>query len=420
MRVRLHYRILVYALAVLLLPPAMVAEGATKSDSRLMIPEGTVVQLQLTQTVSSLHAHAGDPLDFVVEKDVRVEDFTILRKGSHVRGSVIGVKGRRLLGIGARITVGFDSAALVTGETVGLSARRVVKGSSHTWRMIASMAVTALVYMPAAPVFLLTRGGHSTALKGTEVIAHFDRESSLQSAGLHSGGHNADGMDDMMDYLPPRVTDREGREGDMVNLVFVAQNEELQRAFTRAGWVKTDGWNPMMAWHLARHGTHDAKLPMARLYMFGRVQDYAYSLPEPGAMVSRRHHIRIWKTGHTSGGVPIWAGAATFDDAISFAKRGRIINHTIDPQVDTEREFVGTALATSSPLQRAYLQSDYPVFQGATVSGQSYHSDSRILMLDLHQGETVAAALPALSTGIAELVSTAQPASATAPQSTPK
>lgn len=416
MRTWLHCRIPVYALAILLLPQGMAAEGGTNSDSRLMIPEGTAVQLQLTHNVSSLHAHAGDPLDFVVVRDVSVEDFTILRKGSHVRGTVIGVKGRRLLGIGAKITVGFDSAALVTGETVGLSARKVVKGSSHTWRMIASMAVTAVFYLPAAPVFLLTRGGHSTALKGTEVIAHFDCESSLPSAGLPSAGHHADSVNNMMEYLPPRVTDREGREGDMVNLVFVAQKEELQRAFTRAGWVKTDGWNPIMAWHLARHGTHNAKLPMARYYMFGRVQDYAYALPEPGAMVSRRHHIRIWKTGHTSAGVPIWAGAATFDDAISFAKRGRIINHTIDPQVDTERDFVGTALATSSPLQRAYLQSEYPVFEAATVSGQSYHSDSRILMLDLHQSETAAVALPAVSAGGAELVSTAQSGSATALQ----
>ena len=417
MRIWRQCRVSVYLLAALLVPPALIAEGATRSDSRLMIPEGTVVQLQLTHTVSSLHARAGDPLDFVVEKDVSVGDFTILRKGSHVRGTVMGVKGRRLLGVGARITVGFDSAAMVTGETVGLSARRVVKGSSHTWRMITSMAVTALFYMPAAPVFLLTRGGNSTALKGTEIIAHFDCESSLQSAGLPSAAHNVDGVNEMMEYLPPRVTDREGREGDMVNLVFVAQNEELQRAFTSAGWVKTDGWNPMMAWHLARHGTHDAKLPMARFYMFGRVQDYAYSLPEPGAIVSRRHHIRIWKTGHTSAGVPIWAGAATFDDAISFAKRGRIFNHTIDPQVDTERDFVGSALATSGPLQRAYLQSDSPVFEAATVSGQSYYSDSRILMLDLHQDETVAEVLPAVSTSMAELVSIAQPASTTAPQS---
>ena len=361
-----------------------------------MIPDGTSVQLQLTQTVSSSHARPGDPLDFVVEKDVRVGDFTVLRKGSQVHGSVVGVKGKRLLGIGGNITVGLDSVELVTGETVGITARKVIKGSSHTWRMLTSMAVTGVFYLPAVPVFLLTRGGHSFALKGTEVTAHFDCDASIQSAGLPTAGQGANSISDMMEFLPPRVMDREGHEGDMVNLVFVAKTNELQSAFARAGWVKTDGWNPVMAWHLARHGTHNAKLPMARFYMFGRVQDYAYSLPEPGAIVSRRHHIRIWKTDYSSKGVPIWAGAATFDDAISFLKHGRIINHTIDPHVDTERDFVGSDLAHTSPLQREYLQSDNPVFEAHTVSGQAYHSDSRILMLDLRRSEFVAAELPAI------------------------
>lgn len=395
-RIWFHTRIATYALVgFLFLSVGLLAQEPLGNDSRLTIPEGTSVQLQLTQTVSSSHAKPGDPLDFVVEKDVDVDGLTVLRKGSHVRGRIIGVKGRRLLGIGGNITVGLDSVELVTGETVGISGRKVIKGSSHTWRMLTSMIVTGLFYMPAAPVFLLTRGGHSTILKGTEVTAHFDCDASLRSAGLPAADQTAEGMSDMMEYLPARITDREGHEGDMVNLVFVAQNDELQSAFTRAGWVKTDGWNPIMAWHLARHGTHNAKLPMARFYMFGRVQDYGYALPEPGAMVSRRHHIRIWKTGYTSAGVPIWAGAATFDDAISWLKRGRIINHTIDPHVDTERDFVGTDLAHTNPLQREYLQSGNPVYEAETVSGQAYHSDSRILMLDLHLGEEVTAAVPA-------------------------
>jgi len=403
--------------ALLLLPPGLFAEGATRSDSRLLIPDGTPVHLQLTQNLSSLHAHAGDPLDFVVEKDVSVGDYTVIRKGSHVSGTVIGVKGRRLLGIGAKITVGFDSVALVTGETVGLSARKVVKGSSHTWRMLVGMAVTSVFYLPAAPLFLLSRGGFSTALKGTEVTAHFDCNASLLSAGLPIAGQTAEGMNDMMEYLPPRVTDREGHEGDMVNLVFVAQNDELQSAFARAGWIKTDGWTPLMAWHLMRHGTHDAKLPMTRYYMFGRVQDHAFSLPEPNAIVSRRHHIRIWKTGYTSAGVPIWAGAATFDDSIAFAKGGRIMYHSIDPQVDTERDFVGANLGYASPLSHQYLESANPVFEAQTVSGEIYHSDSRILMLDLHQGESVAAALPRPTTGAEPSLSADTPTPATVLQS---
>ena len=387
-----------YALViVLLLHPGLFAEGAADAGIRLTIPDGTPVQLRLTQTISSVHARVGDPLDFVVENDVRVDDRTVIHAGSVARGSVLSVKGRRILGIGGKIVIGLNSIALVSGETVGLSARKVVKGSSHTWRMIAGVAVTGLFYLPAAPLFLLTRGGTSTALKGTEVTAQIDCNTSVRSAGLQRTEQDPAGLNEMMNNLPPRVMNREGREGDMVNLVFVARKDDLQAAFARAGWVKTDAWKPVMAWHLLTHRLHDAKLPMARFYMFGRVQDYSYALPDPDAVVSRRHHIRIWKTRYTVDGDPIWAAAASYDQAIEFAKRGRILNHMIDPKVDTEREFVATDLAAQDPLHREYLKSVTPVFEAQTASGQAYQSDSRILLLDLRQAEVPAAAQPGTS-----------------------
>lgn len=375
----------------------MFAQEVSASADRLIIPDGTAVQLRLTETVSSLHARVGDPLDFVVEKDVKVGDFTVIRAGSLAQGSVLGVKGKRIFGVGGKVVFGLDSIGLVTGETVGVTARKVIKGSSHTWRMIASMAVTALFYMPAAPLFLLTRGGASTVLKGTEVTARTNCDASVHSAGLPRVQQDPAGLDEMMANLPPRVLNHEGREGDMVNLVFIAQKDDLQGAFARGGWVKTDPWKPVMAWHLLRHRTHDAKVPMARYFMFGRMQDYAYALPDPNAIVSRRHHIRIWKTQYAVDGNPIWAGAATYDQAIVFAKQGRIMNHMIDPNVDKERDFVGANIAETSPLRKQYLHSENPVFEAQTASGDAYHSDSRILLLDLHHADTAVLAGPASS-----------------------
>lgn len=399
------------------LPSGVFAEGATDAGSRLTIPDGTPVQLRLTQTVSSVHAHVGDPLDFVVENDVRVDDRTVIRAGSVAHGSVLRVKHPRMLGIGGNIVLGLNSIALVSGETVGLSARRVIKGSSHTWRMIAGIAVTALFYMPAAPLFLLMRGGPSTALEGTEVTARIDCDTLVQTASLEHTDQDPAGLNDMMRNLPPRVTNREGREGDMVNVLFVAQKDDLQAAFARAKWVKTDAWNPVMAWHLFTQRTHDARLPMARFYMFGRVQDYSYALPEPGAVVTRRHHIRIWKTQYAIDGTPIWAGAASYDETIEFAKRGHIINHTINPRVDTERDFIGTDLAEESPLRKQYLYSDDPVFEAQTTSGEAYYSDSRILLLDLHHPGVTAHAVSGaagISTGS---IATIKPSSTASVQS---
>lgn len=401
----------------LLLPPGLFAEEAASADSRLTIPDGTPVHLRLTQTVSSVYTRVGDPLDFIVEKDVRVGDYTVIRAGSPARGSVVEVKGRRVLGLASKVVFGLDSVTLVTGETVGLSARKVVKGSSHTWRMIAGMAATAVFYLPAAPLFLLTRGGASTVLKGTEVTAQIDCDASVQSAGLKSSEPNATGINLMMANLPPRVMNREGREGDMVNLLFVGEKDELQGAFARAGWVKTDPWRPIMAWHLFTHRTHDAMLPMARFFMFGRVQDYSYALPDPDAVVSRRHHIRIWRTQYAVDGNPIWVGSATYDHSIEFAKRGHFLNHSIDPAVDTERDFVGTNLAGASPVHEEYLQSDNPVFEAQTASGEAYHSDSRILLLDLHADHAIAAALPAAAGGFPPAMSKVAPISGAVLQS---
>ncbi len=353
-----------YVLVTILLAPCAAAQETSALPASLTIPDGTPIKLRLTESVSSARARPGDRLDFIVVRDVNVEGLTVIPAGTVASGSVTGVKGKRLLGIGGNVALKLDSVGLANGDRVGLHARLNVKGRSRFILMAAGMIATALVFPPATPVFLLTRGHDSTVLKSTEITAHTDAATSVLSAGLLHSQERSSELDTMMGYLPPRVFNAEGREGDMVNLVLIGQKEDLQNAFERAGWVKTDKWKPIFVWHLLLHGTDDARIPMARFYLFGRVQDYSYALPEPGAVVSRRHHLRIWRTDHTIDGTPIWVGSATHDVAIEVAKRGRLINHRIDPAVDAERDFVGIDLTNTSTISRQeYLQSADPVFQ---------------------------------------------------------
>ncbi len=367
--------------------PCVSAQEMPTAPATLTIPDGTPVKLRLAENVSSAHAHVGDPLDFVVVRDVSVGGFTVIPAGTVARGSITGVKGRRIFGMGGQVSLKLDSVKLANGDQVELRGSKEVKGGSRTKLMAAAMVATALIFLPATPIFLLTRGHTSTVVKSTEITAQIDGASSVLSAGLrHSPPPTSSSdLDEMMGYLPPRVFSGEGREGDMLNLIFVGQPEDVQQAFARAGWVKTDKWKPMFVWHLLRHRTSDTQLPMARFYLFGRVQDYSYALPDPDAIVSRRHHLRIWKTDYKINELPIWLAAATHDIAIEIAKRGRLINHRIDPAVDVERDFVGTDLASAlSVSRREYLRPAEPVFQAETASGEAYHSDSRILLLDLH------------------------------------
>ena len=376
-----------YVLLTMFLMPWVSAQERSANPATLTIPDGTPIKLRLAESVSSAHARVGDRLDFIVVRDVSVDGFDVIPAGTIAHGSITGVKGKRFLGMGGKVALKLDSVELINGDQVGLRARMNVKGRSRTKLMAAAMITTGFIFLPAAPVFLLTRGHDSTVVESTEITAQIDGAASLLSAGVPHSPENSSELGEMMDYLPPQVFSGEGRKGDMLNLVFVGQEEDVQKAFERAGWVKTDKWKPLFVWHLLRHRTSDAQLPMARFYLFGRVQDYSYALPDPGAIMSRRHHLRIWKTDYTVDGMPIWAAAATHDVAIEIAKRGHLINHRIDPAVDAERDFVGTDLTnTLSVSRQEYLHSAEPVFQAQTDSGEPYHSDSRILLLDLHPG----------------------------------
>ena len=382
------------------------AEEASATPARLIIPDGTPVVLRLAENVSSAHARVGDELDFVVVRDVNLGGFVVIPAGTVARGSITQVKRKRFLGIGGNVRLQLDSVKLANGDSVNLQASLDVKGRSRTKLMAAAMLATGLIFLPAAPVFLLTRGHDSTVVKSTEITARIEGATPVLSAGLQASREDSSQLAEMMDYLPPRVFDGEGRQGDMLNLVFVGRQEDLQEAFQRAGWVKTDRWKMAFVWHLLRHGTSDTSVPMARFYLFGREQDYSYALPDPQAIVSRRHHLRIWKTGYTLDGSPIWAGAATHDVAIEIAKRGHLINHRIDPAVDAERDFVGSDLAdTSSVSRREYLHGVDPVFQAQTASGEAYHSDSRILLLDLQPAAAAKAAEPSQSATVVRATS---------------
>ena len=395
--------------ALLLLPQKILSEELPASPPKLVMGSGTPVQLQLAETISSRHAHKGDRLQFVVVKDVEVGGFRVIRAGAPAAGSVVAVKGKRPFGMGGDVILKLDSVELASGERIELEANREFKGGSHTIRMVMGIAVTAAFYLPAAPAFLLTRGRDSTVLKGTEVTAYTKSPSSLLTADLPPAVENSSALSEMMALLPPRAMNGEGREGDMLNLLFVAHEDELQATFARAGWLRVEKSKPQIIWHLLCQRKHYTKLPMNKLYVFGRAQDYSFSLPDPRFIVAQRHHLRIWKTDGVVNGVPLWVAAATHDISIEFVKRKFRLFHRIDPNVDAEREFIAGNLAETRQLaHEEYVANATPVFEAQTETGQPYYSDSRMLLLELNRetpkavGTQIADKIPGKETGATE------------------
>jgi hypothetical protein len=371
---------------LLLMAPRLTAQDLPTGPAKLSVPSGTPVKLQVAQTISSAHARKNDRLDLIVADDVDVEGYTLIRAGAVAAGSVVRVTRKRPLGMGGDVIVQVDSVELTNGERVELVAHQEFKGRSHTIRMAVEMAITAAIFPPVAPVFLLTRGRNSTVLKGAEVTAYTKSETDVETEFLPIARKRASELAEMITLLPPRALNNEGREGDMLNLVFLAKEDDLQAAFEQAGWLKVEKSPPQIIWHLMRQRKHYTKLPMGQLYVFGRPQDFAYSLPDPNAVVARRHHLRIWKTDRQVDGVPLWVGAATHDVAIELVKHKFRLLHKIDPNVDEEREFIARNLEETKQLTREqYVNCTEPVFRAQTATGQQYYSDSKMLFLELNQ-----------------------------------
>ena len=123
--------------------------------------------------------------------------------GTMARGTVTAVKGKRFLGIGGRVALKLDSVELANGDQVGLRAHMDVKGASRTKLMAAAMIATAVIFLPATPIFLLTRGHDSTVVKSTEITAKIEGATSILSAGLQPAREDSSELGEMMEICRP-------------------------------------------------------------------------------------------------------------------------------------------------------------------------------------------------------------------------
>jgi hypothetical protein len=185
--------------------------------------------------------------------------------------------------------------------------------------------------------------------------------------------------------IPRRVSDLQGKPGDMVNILLVGTQEQVVQVFARAGWVQVDR-SVQDAVVNAVIDSLEKKdyltMPMSTLYLFDRPQDYGFAHAEPVRVAMSRNHLRVWKSPHVVDGRPLWCVAATHDIGFERDERNSKLTHKIDPAIDGEREYVNDTLSrTGLVTQRTHLTPADPVTTASTATGGSFHSDGRILVL---------------------------------------
>jgi hypothetical protein len=123
---------------------------------------------------------------------------------------------------------------------------------------------------------------------------------------------------------------------------------------------------------------------MSVLYLFDRPQDYGWAHAEPIKVVETRNHLRIWKAPFTPNGQTVWVGAATHDIGFERDQRNNGLTHKIDPDIDLERDYVEKTLAgTGQVSELMYFLPKSPLQEAKTATGGTFHSDGRVLILQL-------------------------------------
>ena len=187
--------------------------------------------------------------------------------------------------------------------------------------------------------------------------------------------------------IPRRVADKDGNPGDMVNFLILGSEEEMQRVFTTAGWVKVDADVKNTVLHgiiVSLSKESYLTMPMSQLYLFGRAQDYGWAHAEPISVVASRNHLRVWKAPFTINDETVWVGAATHDVGFDRDQRNNGITHKIDPNIDAERDYVEKTLSsTGFVAQVMHFLPDNPMKEAKTATGGSFHSNGQVLILKL-------------------------------------
>jgi LssY-like putative type I secretion system component LssY len=188
-----------------------------------------------------------------------------------------------------------------------------------------------------------------------------------------------------IDGLPRRVNDQFKNLGDMVNFVIIGSQQQVQSALDTANFhvADTDDKKAVLEAAMMTYENKDyLAMPMSTLYLFNRPQDFGYEQAEPIAMVASRHHFRLWKAPFTWNGQTVWVGAGTHDIGFAKDKRNGNVTHKIDPNVDGERENIGSSLQKGGKVKSmSYYLPPNPVQDAKNATGDGYKSDGRILVI---------------------------------------
>ncbi len=378
------------------------------------VPAGTRISIRLKSGVSTPRSKLADPVEAVVIAPVRVNGRTVIASGAGVRGSVEKVAQSRTSGERAALLLRFTGLeaggarqAIVArvasvdnareevdeqGQINGILAAGTVAG-----RLDAGLGKLGEEYSGFADILSAAKNavfqqastdityppGVEMTLRLTEPLTPPPDKTPASWPGARSIAGWALLAELVLHEPFQTVAQRPPIPSDITNLLLVASEDAIRRAFAEAGWSGAAGLNPLSKFETLRALVEDrgySEAPVSVLLLDGRPPDLVFE--KTLNTFARRHHLRIWRRPGRFRGKPLWAVAATHDIGIDFSEAERTFIHRIDSQIDGERSKVVNDLLFTGQVEACELVERPAVPRhGRNATGDNLETDGRIAIL---------------------------------------
>jgi hypothetical protein len=141
---------------------------AADASAKLVLKEGTDVKLKFAQDLSSKTANDDDPVNLVLDEDLKVGDATVCKAGAKAVGTVTHAKKAGMMGKGGELNLRLEY--ILVGDT--RMRLRGTKGKEGEGKVGAAVALTVLF----GPIGLIKHGKNVEVKQGTPLLAYVDQD----------------------------------------------------------------------------------------------------------------------------------------------------------------------------------------------------------------------------------------------------
>jgi len=137
-------------------------------NAKLVLKEGTDVKLKFAQDLSSKTAVDDDPVNLVLDEDLKVGDVTVCKAGAKAVGTVTHAKKAGMMGKGGELNLRLEY--ILVGDT--RMRLRGTKGKEGEGKVGAAVALTVIF----GPIGLIKHGKNVEVKQGTPLLAYVDQD----------------------------------------------------------------------------------------------------------------------------------------------------------------------------------------------------------------------------------------------------